>query len=634
MTKQKEHSFSTCYVDFCRKNRTRPLPIICVTLPNSLDFITDRIKLDDWKPILSSLSLDQTLKSVKNCSKFILVSSINFFLGSRSINVRSKYQFRKILEYKDEEKMARAIAKAPVILHRSVLDSLCHSLAQCEKNSANLIRVELDGIPLPPDCVAVLCLGLNSTKSLQHLSLQRCHIGDDGCEMIFRTIPNVRSLKTLNLAFCNLSSKSGTSIANGLSKQKLKLYHDAWAQSLRYREPQLDKMNGLKRITLNGNSGFGDEGFLEMVEVVRDNLWFKALDCQRCGLTNAIFGSVQSLLEQNKILEVLDIRLNPGIEEQVIVEIMEKLARNHGAAKTEYQWMKLPSSDKKPVVQKVKPLIGQVVKKVTLTPIVLPRKIKPKKETAKTKSIQIQTDSKISLCVDLQTQIGESVGQQEEKKEFDAQQQIEDLKRENDRLIESMENERMRREALEEEMSRIRERIEKQEQDYLLVDKSYVEAFGPMFQTIFERLERCSMKRNLPDLEEESDEPMTTEDFRRKVALIIRKTRSESIRREKFEDDDTFMTKSQMNVKFGKSDVNIRSRERKREKASLPLDQFSIEHNIGDSAECHRFQLLNMVFEDGCRERKDQGDGPTSSKEKARAIFDNFITNDNAPNIN
>jgi len=51
-------------MELCKQQRLRPLPVICVTMPHTLDFTTDRIKMDDWGPILNSLSLDRSLKSI------------------------------------------------------------------------------------------------------------------------------------------------------------------------------------------------------------------------------------------------------------------------------------------------------------------------------------------------------------------------------------------------------------------------------------------------------------------------------------------------------------------------------------------------------------------------------------------
>lgn len=45
--------------------------------------------------------------------------------------------------------------------------------------------------------------------------------------------------------------------------------------SLRYRQPDLDAMQGLKRITLNNNSEIGDEGVSYLVDALSDDLWIK-----------------------------------------------------------------------------------------------------------------------------------------------------------------------------------------------------------------------------------------------------------------------------------------------------------------------------------------------------------------------
>lgn len=229
-------SFSSCYIELCKKRRLRPLPVICVTLPHSLDFTTDRVKMDDWNPILNALSLDNTLKSIA---------------------IRSRYQYRKPMENVTSELKARSIGKTPVVLTRYLLELLSHSVSQCIRNSSVLTTLELEGIPLPSDCLAVLCVGLANTSCLRHLSLFKCYIGDVSCEMICRTIADVNSIRTLNLGQCDLSSRCASALATALSRQKLLLYHDAWKQSLRYREPNMDAMPGLRRLTLNGNPRLG-----------------------------------------------------------------------------------------------------------------------------------------------------------------------------------------------------------------------------------------------------------------------------------------------------------------------------------------------------------------------------------------
>ncbi|VDP94964.1 unnamed protein product [Trichobilharzia regenti] len=61
-------------------------------------------------------------------------------------------------------------------------------------------------------------------------------------------------------------------------------HNAAWQESLRYRFPELDRLGGLKRITMNDNPGIGDEGSVLLADALIDDLWVKAIDLQACNL--------------------------------------------------------------------------------------------------------------------------------------------------------------------------------------------------------------------------------------------------------------------------------------------------------------------------------------------------------------
>lgn len=311
----------------------RPLPIICLSLPHRLDFTTDRVKMDDWIPILNSLSLDRSLKSV---------------------SVRNKYHLRKPLEELNSEGKVRAanstgIKKTPAVLTRYLLECLSHSVAQCIRNSTALTCLELEGVPLPTDCLAALCVGLASTVTLEYLSLERCYIGDNSCAMICRTIADVQSIRSLNLSHCDLSSGAGPALASALSRQKLVLYHETWKNSLRYRQPNLDVMPGLRRLTLNGNPSLGDLAVAQVIDAITDSLWLKALDLQSCGLTDAIGNKMLDLLDHNKTLQVIDVRSNCLLSQDIVRDIENRLDRNNKGCNREYRFLAIKESHHKKV---------------------------------------------------------------------------------------------------------------------------------------------------------------------------------------------------------------------------------------------------------------------------------------------
>lgn len=258
-----------------------------------------------------------------------------------------RYQCRKPLEEINSEDKARTMGKAPVVLTRYLLEWLSQSVGQCVRNSPSLTHLELEGIPFPSDCIAVLCVGLSGTQTLHHLSLRRCYIGDNGCELICRTIADIRSVRSLNLSYCDLTPNSGTALASALSRQKLALYHDTWKQSLRYREPNFETMPGLRRLTLNDNPHLGNCAVKEMIEAIRDSLWIKALDLQHCGLTDQIGADLLNLLDQNSTLTVLDVRKNANLNDELAMEVMKRLVENDIEGKSEYKWMGLAPKDKR-----------------------------------------------------------------------------------------------------------------------------------------------------------------------------------------------------------------------------------------------------------------------------------------------
>lgn len=239
------------------------------------------------------------------------------------------------------------MGKAPVVLTRYLLEWLSQSVGQCVRNSPSLTHLELEGIPFPPDCIAVLCVGLSGTQTLHHLSLRRCYIGDNGCELICRTVADIRSVRSLNLSYCDLTPSSGSALASALSRQKLALYHDTWKQSLRYREPNLETMPGLRRLTLNDNPHLGNCAVREIIEAIRDSLWMKALDLQHCGLTDQIGADLLNLLDQNSTLTVLDVRKNVNLNDELATEVMRRLVENDVEGKSEYKWMGLAPKDKR-----------------------------------------------------------------------------------------------------------------------------------------------------------------------------------------------------------------------------------------------------------------------------------------------
>ncbi|XP_057319297.1 centrosomal protein of 78 kDa [Microplitis mediator] len=601
-------NFSACYIDLCKQHRVRPLPVICVSLPHRLDFTTDRVKMDDWIPILNSLSLDRTLKSV---------------------SVRSKYQLRKPLEEINSEGKVRAAAansntikKRPVVLTRYLLECLSHSVAQCIRNSNALTCLELEGVPLPTDCLAALCVGLASTVTLEYLSLERCYIGDNSCAMICRTIADVQSIRSLNLSHCDLSSSAGPALASALSRQKLVLYHDTWKNSLRYREPNLEVMPGLRRLTLNGNPSLGDTAIAQVIDAIQDSLWLKALDLQTCGLTDAIGNKIIELLYHNKTLQVIDVRSNCRLSENIVRDIFEKLDQNNAGCRLEYRLLAAKESKHKKFISddrdknnknnenniKVRPKTVARNKRVVKTrfnrtrvPVInkpvtrsLPSIVK--KNSAMDKNMEIkQEQMKQRLHLDLESHIRSTKSQVDDADDeyHSVLMQLSEAKAKINKLEMELQEERTRRHVIQRLWS------------------------------------RKVAKEKATDLNEESgqDKLISKADEKPRVDLIIKKIKSEKIYREK--KSPSKLSKSENDMKIYVPSIQ---------------DAIPVEKNIGDHRD-HSSLLMSLPSSSASSASSSSSSSyeksycnknlktPSSACERARAIFAQIINSDIALNL-
>uniref|UniRef100_A0A673UCS9 Centrosomal protein of 78 kDa n=1 Tax=Suricata suricatta TaxID=37032 RepID=A0A673UCS9_SURSU len=313
--------FFSHYEYLCALQDSVPLPSVRACLREGvLDFNADRLRVVDWAPLLSTLKINKDLP---------LVSIKSFFQPWLGETVS------------DRNKVCRS--RVPAIRSKDVTFQLCKALKCCLSISSALKNLELNGLTLRERDLTILTKGLNKSAALVHLSLANCPIGDGGLEIICQGIKNSIALKTVNLTGCNLTWRGADHMAKILKYQTMRRHEETWAESLRYRRPDLDCMAGLRRITLNCNTLIGDIGASAFAESLSDDLWLRALDLQQCGLTNEGAKALLTALETNRTLVILDIRKNPLVDHSVMKAVIKKVLQNGRSAKSEYQWITSPS---------------------------------------------------------------------------------------------------------------------------------------------------------------------------------------------------------------------------------------------------------------------------------------------------
>ncbi|NXV43076.1 CEP78 protein, partial [Uria aalge] len=315
--------FYSHYEHLCALQGSVPLKAVKANLnKGALDLIVDSIKAADWAPLLNAVRHNKTLTSIG------IRSFHQQGLGESGVE-RYKTYFRR---------------RIPAIRSKDLTGQLCKAVKGCLSISDVLKNLELQGLLLRERDLILLTKGLATASSLESVSLAHCPIGDGGLETICQSVKNSATIRYVNFTGCSLTWRGAEHIANVLKHQAMKRHGEAWAESLRYRRPDLDYMTGLRRITLNCNMLVGDRGASAFADCLGEDLWLKALDLQQCGISSEGARSLLDALQTNTTLVVLDIRKNPLIDHVMMKKIIERVLMNGNSANSEYKWLTSPSS--------------------------------------------------------------------------------------------------------------------------------------------------------------------------------------------------------------------------------------------------------------------------------------------------
>ncbi|XP_063996015.1 centrosomal protein of 78 kDa isoform X2 [Pogoniulus pusillus] len=315
--------FYSHYEHLCALQSSVPLKAVKANLTQgALDLIVDRIKAADWAPLLNAIRHNKTLTSIG------IRSFLQQGLGESGVE-RYKTYFRR---------------RFPAIRSKDLTGQLCKAVKGCLSISDVLKNLELQGLLLRERDLIILTKGLATASSLESVSLAHCPIGDTGLETICQSVKNSATIRYVNFTGCSLTWQGAEHVANVLKHQAMKRHGEAWAESLRYRRPDLDYMTGLRRITFNCNVLVGDRGASAFADCLGEDLWLKALDLQQCGISNEGARSLLNALQTNTTLVVLDIRKNPLIDHVMMKNVIERVLMNGNGANSEYQWQTSPSS--------------------------------------------------------------------------------------------------------------------------------------------------------------------------------------------------------------------------------------------------------------------------------------------------
>lgn len=219
-----------------------------------------------------------------------------------------------------------------------VVHETAEAVRQLLANTRALVYLELDNVPLDERAAETLADGVSANRTLEHLSLARCRAGDRACRALCRVLRGRPNVLSVDLSACSLTGAAAAGVTDLVKVQRTRRDEECWAHSLRSRTADPDAMHGLRRITLNGNSGLGDRGLADLLEALKDDQYVKALDAQDCGLTDRGARLALAALAVNDTLVVLDVRRNDAVSGPLLAAVMGRLYENHAGRTDVEQW--------------------------------------------------------------------------------------------------------------------------------------------------------------------------------------------------------------------------------------------------------------------------------------------------------
>ncbi|CAG5124619.1 unnamed protein product, partial [Candidula unifasciata] len=183
-------NFEDHYENLCALQDSAPLAAVKAHLAKGvLDLNGDRIRLNDWSPIINTIKINRSLQLIA---------------------VRS---FCQAPASEDGNKMAVLKHKLAAIRSKEITHRLVKALKDCLLISPTLSCIELQGLALRRSDLLVLVKGLSKSQTLRHLSLEQCRIGDKGLEVLCSGLKNSKFINSVNLSGCSITPSGAEALA-------------------------------------------------------------------------------------------------------------------------------------------------------------------------------------------------------------------------------------------------------------------------------------------------------------------------------------------------------------------------------------------------------------------------------------
>ena len=204
-------------------------------------------------------------------------------------------------------------------------------------SSKKITNISLYNLSIDKKVSENISQGISKNKSLQNLSIKNCKIPIDSYEILLKGLFSHDGIKYIDLSNNNFSDKYGNMISRIILRQAQRRDQIIWSYGLRNEFPDTNEFTkGLISINLHGNK-LGDESTEFICSSLCSDQYIRAIDLSDNFINNDSCKKYIYMMRKNNTLLTIDLRNNPGYDENIHSRLVMKMSKNIHFLYQQYQ---------------------------------------------------------------------------------------------------------------------------------------------------------------------------------------------------------------------------------------------------------------------------------------------------------
>ena len=295
--------------------------------PNSLlkQFNNKYLKL-----FFDNSSINDIIILSKVLSEFYFLQSIQISPNDpeKPEEIPPKRKYKPDWISREEKKKKLKDKKIKEEKYKTMFNKLIFSLAKHISKSKELISLSLNKLEFNEKYCQSLSKGITSNNSLQNLSITNSKLDLNSYEILLESLLNQNALTFLDLSDNNFGDKYGQMISRIIICHSQRRDQVIWFYSLRNELPPSNEYKkGLMFINLNGNNLSRDSAEC-LSSVLYSDQYIRAIYLNNNKFDNQSCKKFIYMMRKNLSLLTIDLRSNPGYDEDIHHRLVIKMSKN------------------------------------------------------------------------------------------------------------------------------------------------------------------------------------------------------------------------------------------------------------------------------------------------------------------